>query len=144
MWSEVPGWHIPYDPETGIVDRTPVVVYRVEDRLEFGPYHEGSPVYDDVISIALARHLPPLHLDLPFEVDREQFPYWQTCGFRSREQAEWWFDGLLPYLEANGYRLVEYEVPAGAITDTVSGLQVAFDLDCAALLTDWPEEEEAA
>ena len=25
----VPGWHIPYDPETGIVDRTPTIVYRV-------------------------------------------------------------------------------------------------------------------
>ena len=94
--------------------------------------------------IALARHLPSLHLDLPFEVDTEKCPYWQTCGFRTREQAEWWFDGLLPYLEANGYRMVMYEVPAGAITDTVSGLQVAFDLDCAALLTDWPEGEEAA
>ena len=31
-----------------------------------------------------------------------------------------------------------------AITDSVSGLQVAFDLECAALLTDWLEEEEAA
>jgi len=142
--TKVPGWHIPYDPETGIVDRTPTIVYRVEDRDGYGPYQEGSSVHDEVNFSARDGNLPPLHLDLPFEVDVERFPFWQTCGFRTREQAEWWFDGLMPYLEANGYRLVRYEVPAGAITDTVSGLQVAFDLDCAGLVTDWPEEEEAA
>lgn len=133
----IAGWGTPYSEMGGMRDVTPTVVFRVEDRDGNGPYCYGRSVLDHHRFGAG----PPLHLDLPFECCNCHFPHWQTSGFARREDAEWWFQGMMPWLEDRGFRLVEYLVPRDAITHTKSGRQVAFDKDAAELMYDWPDEQ---
>ena len=131
------GWDKPYSQEA---DTAWAIIYRLENEDGYGPYEVHAPVAEETCEIASQRKLPSLIHDVPFDVDPESFPYWQTCGCRTREQLEWWFQdtegkSMLPHLKEHGYDVQQYEVREYAVTDTISGLQVAFDLDCALIVS---------
>lgn len=60
------------------------------------------------------------------EVDEYTVDYRYLAACDSREALDAWFDGWQDQLEANGFRVVEYTVPAENVVDSRSGLQVAF------------------
>jgi hypothetical protein len=116
-------------------------VYRYENERGIGPYQPGWVAFDDIQE----DHSNPTHpawdpgsferllLQLSDGVEANNFfevgfmpPSKYLSGTDSREALSAWFDGWTDTLERNGFRVVEYEVPAENVMDAPSGLQVAF------------------
>lgn len=106
-------------------------VYRYENDKGEGPYRfsytgDRHPLISMCDSHTDADH--PVWLtwwgDGDFSYEEIEPEHLAACD--SREALDAWFDGWQDKLEANGFRVVEYTVPAENVVDSRSGLQVAF------------------
>lgn len=104
-------------------------VYRYEGQNGMGPYQLGAWP-DDADSDKLcavhnyrADH-PAWGVDFYSHWKLSEEGYLAACD--SREALDTWFDGWQDQLEANGFKVVEYTVPAENVVDGYSGLQCAF------------------
>jgi hypothetical protein len=73
------------------------------------------------------------HMDASHPTWIGDWPTWDEfptkshlAGADSRESLDAWFDGWTDVLDRNGFKVVEYEVPAENVMVGRSGLQVAF------------------
>ncbi len=115
-------------------------VYRYENERGIGPYQPGWGGADDIQAVHSNASHPAwdpgsfnrLLLELSDGVKAENFevgfvpPSEYLSGTDSREALAAWFDGWTDVLERNGFKAVEYDVPAENVMDAPSGLQVAF------------------
>lgn len=110
-------------------------VYRYENADGKGPYnaHWSAGQYEAKYDM-LYEHRDDAHpawsryneeLD-DYEMPEAQYTSAHLAGCDSREALDAWFDGWHKALEDNGFRVVEYTVPAENVIDGRSGLQVAF------------------
>lgn len=84
-----------------------MLVYRVEDETEIGPYNSGLYVYD-----MLAAHAKDPERVSPYRDPRLRFisEYHEYCGFDSMEALAWWFQDFGQALEDEGFIISTYEV----------------------------------
>lgn len=66
----------------------------------------------------------PEEIPYGYEEGEANSSYIAACA--SRKALDTWFDGWQDQLEANGFHVVEYTVPAENVVDGRSGLQCAF------------------
>ncbi|MER7445032.1 hypothetical protein [Micromonospora avicenniae] len=105
---------------------TGMLVYRVEDSNDKGPYNNDANEAVESLGWELQEahnhgsgHPGPRH-----ERGLRGFTESHVFGFASRSEAAQWFDGWLGKLAAHGYRLAVYRVPP---RDVLRGSnQVAF------------------
>jgi len=105
-------------------------VYRYENVFGRGPYR-GATWYDaSAWDCMCDSHANMQHPTWALDFDIDQFEgfnrrdYLAACD--SRESLNAWFDGWHDVLRANGFKVVEYTVPAENVADSISGTQVAF------------------
>lgn len=106
-------------------------VYRYENAFGGGPYRSGSwfssMQHMDMCDAHIGAHHPTWGADFTYDqLDDigDLSEYLAACD--SRESLDAWFDGWHDMLAANGFRVVEYTVPAENVLESLSGLQVAF------------------
>jgi hypothetical protein len=110
-------------------------VYRYEDSIGVGPYQSNLWRSEHTLFDLLSAHNanpdhPAWYYSFFTGSEKDDMPhilsedYLAACD--SRESLDAWFDGWHEVLEANGFRVKEYTVPAENVMDSRSGLQVAF------------------
>lgn len=118
-------------------------VYRYENDKGEGPYRHHHKGYENPLQSMCNSHADGAHPawslcmscldpwgcdcdDYAPEVDEDEVTSDYVAACASREALDAWFDGWHEQLAANGFKVVEYTVPAENVVDGYSGLQCAF------------------